>query len=50
MARPRKVTTQAPAGFAHYVAKFKAEHPEAWEELRLCPLQHGLEEMAGMLD
>jgi len=27
------------------VAEFKAKHPVDWEALRLCPLQHGLEEM-----
>lgn len=24
---------------------FRSEHPEMWEELRLCPLQHGLDAM-----
>ena len=30
-------------------AFFQATFPEDWEQLRLCPLQHGLETMAGML-
>ena len=30
---------------ARLVEFFRAEHPDAWEELRLCPLQHGLEDM-----
>lgn len=28
---------------------FRAEHPDAWEELRLQPLQHGLDNMAKLL-
>lgn len=27
------------------VERFKAAHPELWEELALCPLQHGLATM-----
>lgn len=30
-------------------AYFKAEHPAEWDELRLCPLQHGLDAMAERL-
>ena len=28
------------------VAEFKVKFPDEWETLRLCPLQHGLHEMA----
>jgi hypothetical protein len=28
---------------------FKAKYPEEWAGLALCPLQHGLEHMAGRL-
>lgn len=35
---------------ARIVAFFKDQHPEAWEALRLCPLQHGVDEMAALLD
>lgn len=28
---------------------FKAKFPDEWEALRLCPLQHGLDEMAKLL-
>jgi len=30
---------------ADHVELFKARFPDVWDELRLCPLQHGLEEM-----
>lgn len=53
MARPRKVPDPVPGdngeALARIVAYFKAEHPEAWEELRLCPLQHGLDDMVARL-
>jgi hypothetical protein len=29
---------------------FKKSHPDKWEAIRLCPLQHGLEEMAACLN
>lgn len=32
------------------VDQFKAKHPDKWEELRLCPLQHGLDEIAACLN
>lgn len=35
--------------FAAFVERFKVEHPDKWEELKLCPLQHGVEEMAALL-
>ncbi|MCB4860781.1 hypothetical protein K7W03_14395 [Sphingobium sp. PNB] len=34
---------------ARIVAFFQAEHSDAWEELRLCPLQHGLQDMVERL-
>jgi hypothetical protein len=34
---------------ARIVGYFKAVHPDEWEALRLCPLQHGLDEMAKLL-
>lgn len=37
------------AALARIVAFFKASHPDAWEDLRLCPLQHGLEAMSEKL-
>jgi hypothetical protein len=37
------------AALARIVAYFKAAYPDAWEELRLCPLQHGLDDMANRL-
>lgn len=51
MGRPRKAPLEAPEPqtFAAYVAAFKAAHPKEWEALRLCPLQHGLEEMERLL-
>lgn len=33
------------AALSRIVEFFKASHPDAWDELRLCPLQHGLEAM-----
>jgi len=35
--------------FADMVKRFQDENPDLWESLRLCPLQHGLEEMAKKL-
>lgn len=53
MARPRKTPDPVPGNngeaLARIVAYFKAEHPEAWDELRLCALQHGLDEMVARL-
>ena len=37
------------AALARITAFFRALRPEDWERLRLCPLQHGLEEMARLL-
>lgn len=32
------------------VLQFKEAHPELWESMRLCPLQHGLEAMIETLE
>lgn len=32
------------------VAQFKAVHPDIWESIRICPLQHGLETMIETLE
>jgi len=37
------------AALARIAAYFRHGHAEAWERLRLCPLQHGLEDMARLL-
>lgn len=42
------VETQG-AAFARLVASFKEQHPDTWETLRLCPLQHGLDVIAEAL-
>lgn len=34
---------------AGIVEDFKARFPDEWEALRLCPLQHGLEDMIARL-
>ena len=46
--RPPK-TTDVQSGFSAMVAIFKTRFPDEWEALRLCPLQHGLEDMARLL-
>ena len=38
------------AALARIAVFFRHHHAEAWEQLRLCPLQHGLDEMARLLD
>ena len=30
-------------------ASFREQHPEEWDNIRLCPLQHGLDAMADIL-
>ena len=55
MARPTKARVEGEAFAAPVqcdvdaisagVAAFKARFPGEWDTLRLCPLQHGLEEM-----
>lgn len=32
------------------VAQFKEVHPDIWEAIRICPLQHGLETMIETLE
>jgi len=49
MARKTKPKQSAPS-FTEAVERFKAGHPDKWEELRLCPLQHGLEAIAETLN
>lgn len=59
MARPRKEPIGAPAdqpvkvnagdAFKALVDGFKAAHPDTWETVRLCPLQHGLDVIAEAL-
>ena len=34
---------------ARIVAFFQSEHPDDWEALRLCPLQHGIQDMVERL-
>jgi hypothetical protein len=48
-APPNPVPGDDGAALARIVAYFRHGHEEAWERLRLCPLQHGLEEMARLL-
>lgn len=48
MGRVKKANPDAEA-FERIVASFKTDHPGTWEELRLCPLQSGIEEMAKKL-
>lgn len=51
----RKPTTPAPAALPtlntldEIITGFKARYPAEWEALRLCPLQHGLEDMIRIL-
>lgn len=55
MARPRKTEDASgePKSMARdlnaAVAYFKEAFPDDWDELALCPLQHGLETMAHKL-
>lgn len=53
MARPRKIADPVAgdngAALARIVEYFKATHPDEWETLRLCPLEHGLEAMTERL-
>jgi hypothetical protein len=32
------------------IEQFKTVHPELWESIRLCPLQHGLDVMVETLE
>lgn len=45
----RMVAEAAQHNLAAIVDHFKAQHPDEWEALRLCPLQHGLETMIDKL-
>lgn len=52
MARQKKIAVEAAgeaqcdvAAIVAGVEVFKAQYPDEWEALRLCPLQHGLETM-----
>lgn len=50
--RPRKadpVPGDNGKALTRIVEFFKHEHPEAWERIRLHPLQHGLDDMAALL-
>lgn len=58
MARPKKARVEGAQTIAGFPASddliaiveaFKAAHPAEWEAIRLCPLQHGLEDMARLL-
>jgi hypothetical protein len=59
MGRPRKAQIEGAAYTAPDqgdvvsiragVELFKARFPDEWEAMRLCPLQHGLEEMERLL-
>ena len=40
---------QEPESFAAYIERFKTQFPAEWDALKLCPLQHGLEDMAKLL-
>lgn len=52
-ARTKKPADPVPGNdgeaLARIIAFFQATHPEAWEALRLCPLQHGLADMIDKL-
>ena len=52
--RPRKIADPVPGdngeALTRIVGYFKEKHPDEWEKLRLCPLQHGVEDMARMLN
>jgi hypothetical protein len=45
----KSALTSAGDALTAIAARFRAEFPEEWEALRLCPLQHGLEDMARLL-
>jgi len=46
---PDPVPGDNAAGLDRIVTYFRATHPEQWEQIRLCPLQHGLEDMVRLL-
>lgn len=54
MTRPRRTRIEGASSepvsggndmLSRIVEQFQAEHPDEWEALRLCPLQHGLDAM-----
>lgn len=53
MTRVKKPADPVPGNdgeaLSRIVEFFKASYPAAWEELRLCPLQHGLDDMIAKL-
>lgn len=53
MSRPRKTPDPVPGNngeaLERIIAYVKAEYPEQWEAMRLYPLQHGLEDLVGLL-
>ena len=54
MARPAKPRLEGEAKRPNLirvaVEQIKAEHPDKWDALRLCPAQHALDELAALLD
>jgi hypothetical protein len=44
-----KATASPAETLARIAEQFRAEHPDEWEKLRLCPLQHGLQDMERLL-
>jgi hypothetical protein len=47
---PDPVPGKNGAALARIAAFFRAEFPDEWEQLRLCPLESGLVDMAKILD
>lgn len=51
VAADRKAETKLDAIKLGEIAEaFKKSHPEKWEAIRLCPTQHGIEEMIACLN
>lgn len=48
--KPKQRPTRPSAQFRAGVKAFQDAHPELWEELRLCPLQHGVDVIAEHLE
>ena len=46
---PNPVPGDDGAALERIAAYFRHGHAEAWERVRLCPFQHGLEDMARLL-
>lgn len=46
---PKRSAKLPTDGLSAIVEAFKASHPDQWEELRLCPLQHGLDAMIELI-